>query len=148
MSAASLPSRALVLLLVLGNAAACLLLPARAVEPVACELVFEANDWSPQRQAARGDGTVRCADGRALPVRISMKGVDHVQVGAPRVRSGAGSFAGVTDPRDVIGGYSAVRGESGPNLSLRKGAVGLVVTGTGAWWSSGGRPASLVISPR
>ncbi|WP_101927515.1 MULTISPECIES: hypothetical protein [Luteimonas] len=121
---------------------------AQAAEPISCELAFAADDWSPQRQAARGSGTVRCNDGRSLPVRISMKGVERVQVGEPRIRAGAGSFAGVTDPRDVIGGYAAQRGDSGPNLILRKGAVALRVTGTGAWWNQGGRPASLVISPR
>ncbi|MCD9027133.1 hypothetical protein LDO26_02750 [Luteimonas sp. BDR2-5] len=147
MSAPLPRSRAAIALLACGIAAGAAT-DVLAADPIACELTFAADDWSPHRQAAHGLGHVRCADGSELRVRVSIKGVVRGDAGTPRVRAGAGSFTGVTDPRDVLGGYSVARGDSGPNLLMRKGGVTLTVTGTGDWWAGGGRPGSLVISPR
>ena len=65
--------------------------PVSATETTTCELTFEAADWSTQYRAARGAGIVRCADGRSLPVRVSIKGGDR----ALRISAGAASFSGV-----------------------------------------------------
>lgn len=115
-----------------------------ATETTTCELTFEAADWSTQYRAARGAGIVRCADGRSLPVRVSIKGSDR----ALRISAGAASFSGVRDPRDVIGAYAADGHDAGPHRSMRKGGVQLRVTATGEWWQQGGRPDSLVIATR
>ncbi|MEF3083725.1 hypothetical protein V3391_16020 [Luteimonas sp. SMYT11W] len=115
-----------------------------AAEPMTCELVFTAGNWSMHHRAARGTGELRCADGRTLPVRVSVKahGGD-----ALRIDAGAASFSGVEDPRDVIGAYVA-NGQVGNDLAMRKGAIALRVTGTGDWWQQGGRPGTLVIAAR
>ncbi|NYZ62143.1 hypothetical protein [Luteimonas deserti] len=65
-----------------------------------------------------------------------------------RIASGAASFSGVVDPRDVVGAYVADGEDAGAHRSMRKGAVQLRVTATGAWWQQGGRPDSLVIATR
>ncbi len=145
LAAPSFPLRLVLLLAVLMTGAGT---QARAADPIACELAFAADDWSPLRQAAHGVGQVRCADGSSLPVRVSIKGVVHSGAGTPRLGAAAGSFSGVTDVRDVFGGYSMAQGDSAPHLLMRKGGVTLRVTGTGDWWAGGGRPDSLVISPR
>lgn len=112
--------------------------------PMTCELTFAASDWSAHYRAARGTGELRCADGRRMPVRVSVKAGDS----ALRIASGAASFSGVRDPRDVIGAYAAAGDGTGPHRDMRKGAIQLRVTATGAWWQQGGRPDSLVIAAR
>lgn len=118
--------------------------PAFAGDAMTCELTFAASDWSQQYRVASGPGVLACADGRSLPVRVSLKGEGQ----SLRVESGAASFSGVRDPRDVIGAYAAEGGSAGPHRMMRKGGVQLHVTATGAWWQQGGRPASLVIAAR
>lgn len=115
-----------------------------ASEPMTCELAFTAGNWSMHHRTARGSGELRCADGRTLPVRVSVKahGGDTL-----RIDAGAASFSGVEDPRDVIGAYVA-NGQVGNDLAMRKGAIALRVTGTGDWWQQGGRPGTLVIAAR
>lgn len=115
-----------------------------AGEPMTCELAFTAGNWSMHHRTARGTGELRCADGRTLPVRISVKasGGDTL-----RIDAGAASFSGVEDPRDVIGAYVA-NGRVGNDLAMRKGAIALRVTATGDWWQQGGRPGTLVIAAR
>lgn len=122
--------------------AACL--PLIAAEPMTCELQFSAGNWSMQHHTARGAGELRCADGRVLPVRISIKADSE---SALRVEAGAASFSGVEDPRDVIGAYAA-EGQIGDDLTMRKGGIALRVTATGDWWQRGGRPDTLVIAAR
>lgn len=118
-------------------------LPAAAAEPMTCELRFTAANWSMQHRTARGTGELRCADGRTLPVRVSVKAD-----GDPlRIDAGAASFSGVEDPRDVIGAYAA-SGQVGDVVAMRKGAIALRVTATGDWWQQGGRPDTLVIAAR
>lgn len=117
-------------------------LPVMATEAMSCELTFAARDWSSQYRAARGAGVLRCADGRSMPVRVSVKGGDDTL----RIASGAASFSGVRDPRDVIGAYAAADDGAGPHRAMRKGAIQLRVTATGDWWQQGGRPRSLVIA--
>ncbi len=119
-------------------------LPAVASDTTTCELTFQASDWSAQYRAARGAGVVRCADGRTLPVRVSVKDGDR----ALRIDAGAASFSGVRDPRDVVGAYAADGRDRGAHRSMRKGGVQLRVTATGDWWQQGGRPESLVIATR
>lgn len=97
-----------------------------------------------QHHTARGAGELRCADGRVLPVRISIKADSG---SALRVEAGAASFSGVEDPRDVIGAYAA-EGQIGDDLTMRKGGIVLRVTATGDWWQRGGRPDTLVIAAR
>ena len=118
--------------------------PVSATDTTTCELTFEAADWSTQYRAARGAGIVRCADGRSLPVRVSIKGGDR----ALHISAGAASFSGVRDPRDVIGAYAGDGNYAGPHRSMRKGGVQLRVTANGEWWQQGGRPDSLVIATR
>lgn len=115
-----------------------------ATEPMTCELAFTAGNWSMHHRSARGTGELRCADGRTLPVRVSVKaqGSDTL-----RIDAGAASFSGVEDPRDVIGAYVA-NGQVGNALAMRKGAIALRVTATGDWWQQGGRPDTLVIAAR
>lgn len=124
----------------------CTGLPASVVasELMTCELAFTAGNWSMHHRTARGTGELRCADGRTLPVRVSVKanGGDTL-----RIDAGAASFSGVEDPRDVIGAYVA-SGQVGNDLAMRKGAVALRVTATGDWWQQGGRPGTLVIAAR
>lgn len=146
MTARRLSSRALPPLLrsALLLAIAVLPAPLLADDPVTCELRFTASDWSPRYRAARGPGVLECADGRSLPVRISVKGGDR----ALKIESGAASFSGVRDPRDVIGAYTAEGGDAGPHRAMRKGGVALRVIATGDWWQQGGRPDSLVIAAR
>jgi len=109
-----------------------------------CELRFSASQWSSQHRAARGAGELQCADGRTLPVRVSVRarGGDAV-----RIEAGAASFSNVEDPRDVFGAYAA-SGRVGADVAMRKGAISLHVTGTGDWWQQGGRPGTLVIAAR
>ncbi|MCD9007393.1 hypothetical protein LDO31_14330 [Luteimonas sp. XNQY3] len=118
--------------------------PAAAADPMTCELAFSAGNWSMHHRTARGTGELRCADGRTLQLRISVKADGGETL---RIDAGAASFSGVEDPRDVIGAYVAT-GPVGDDLAMRKGAINLRLTGTGDWWQHGGRPDTLIISAR
>ncbi|MDH5823075.1 hypothetical protein QFW77_08745 [Luteimonas sp. RD2P54] len=126
--------------------------PAAAAGPLSCRLDFSLSGWSAIYRTADGTGTVSCSNGARLPVRISARG-GGLSVGKSRIDDGRGTFSGVGNIRDVLGGYAAAEAHAGAVRSARaqvvtKGPVSLALAGTGEGWDLGIAFGSFVISER
>lgn len=100
-----------------------------------CKLTFSLTGWSLIYKHASGKGTVKCANGETLPVKISAKG-GGLTAGKWNVHDGTGKFTDVHKITDVLGTYA--QGEahaglikSGTAQVLTKGTVSLALAGTG-----------------
>ncbi|NZA25646.1 hypothetical protein H0E84_04565 [Luteimonas sp. SJ-92] len=125
---------------------------AGAADPLECRLDFSLSGWSAIYRTADGAGTVSCSNGQRLPVRISARG-GGLSVGKSRIDNGRGTFSGVANIRDVLGGYAAAEAHAGAVKSARaqvvtKGPVSLALAGTGDGWDLGIAFGSFVISER
>ncbi|HVT32766.1 MAG TPA: hypothetical protein VHE32_08960 [Rhodanobacteraceae bacterium] len=100
-----------------------------------CKLRFSLTGWSVIYKHAEGSGTVTCANGAAMPVRISAKG-GGLTVGKSHIDNGSGKFTNVHSIDDVLGTYaqgdaSIGAGKSGTAQVLTKGTVSLALAGAG-----------------
>jgi len=100
-----------------------------------CKLRFSLSGWSALYQHAEGSGTVTCANGQTIPVRISAKG-GGLTVGKSHIENGTGKFTDVRSVNDILGRYA--QGEmhvglvkSGTAQVLTKGNVSLALAGAG-----------------
>jgi hypothetical protein len=100
-----------------------------------CKLHFNLTGWSVIYKHAEGSGTVTCADGTAMPVLISAKGVG-ITVGKAKIDDGTGKFSDVHRITDVLGDYAEAEAHAGAvkagNVQvLTKGPVSLALAGSG-----------------
>ena len=100
-----------------------------------CKLRFSLSGWSALYQHAEGSGTVTCANGQVIPVRITAKG-GGLTVGKSHIDNGTGKFTDVRSINDILGNYA--QGEmhvglvkSGTAQVLTKGNVSLALAGAG-----------------
>jgi hypothetical protein len=105
-----------------------------ATPPTKCHLTYELAGWSAIYQHATGSGHVRCDNGQAAAVTISVHG-GGLTAGKFRV-SGHGDISNVYGIHDVFGDYaqagaSAGAGASGTAQVLTKGTVSIALSGTG-----------------
>lgn len=100
-----------------------------------CKLSFSLTGWAALYKHAEGEGTVHCADGATLPVRLSVTG-GGLTAGKWRVDDGTGVFSDVHDISEVLGNYVQGEAHAGAVKSssaqvLTKGTVSLALAGTG-----------------
>lgn len=125
---------------------------ARAQSELSCSLDFSMSGWSIFYKTASGHGTVRCSNGQTMAVRIETRG-GGLSLGRSRIDNGKGTFAGVKQISDVLGGYAAAEAHAGVVRSSKaqvvtKGPVTLALAGTGDGWDLGVAFGSFVISRR
>lgn len=126
--------------------------PAASASTLDCRLEFSMSGWSVFYKRSSGDGTVRCNNGQSLRVHIVAQG-GGLSFGKSRIENGVGTFAGVQDIRDVLGGYATAEAHAGAVRSAKaqivtKGPVSLALSGTGHGWDLGVAFGSFVISQR
>ncbi len=100
-----------------------------------CTMKFNLSGWSAIYKHAEGEGTVRCANGDTLRVRIEAKG-GGLTVGKSHIDDGTGKFTDVHRIEDVLGTYaqgdaSVGAGKAGTAQVLTKGTVSLALAGAG-----------------
>lgn len=127
------PSRPLLAatLLVLAAASA----QAAGTAKLDCTLAFKMKGWSALVEVADGTGTVTCADGTSLPVKVRLRGAGAT-LGRNQVDNGVGKFTDVLKIDDVLGHYAQSDVHVGLVKSagaqvLTKGTVSLALAGAG-----------------
>ena len=125
---------------------------AQAQSELSCRLDFSMSGWSIFYKTASGTGTVRCSNGQSMGVRIETRG-GGLSLGKSRIDDGTGTFAGVKNINDVLGGYAAAEAHAGAVRSAKaqvvtKGPVTLALAGTGDGWDLGVAFGSFIISRR
>ena len=100
-----------------------------------CKLDFKMKGWSALVEVADGTGTVSCADGTSLPVKVRLRGAGAT-LGRSQVDNGVGKFTDVLKIDDVLGHYAqgdvhAGLGKSAGAQVLTKGTVSLALAGAG-----------------
>ena len=108
---------------------------------VKCELRFSMSGWSAFYKRADGTGTVTCANGQSLQVKLQARG-GGLTAGKSTIRSGVGEFSGVQSINDVLGSYASAEAHAGAVKSAKgqvvtKGEVSLALSGTGDGWDLG-----------
>jgi hypothetical protein len=105
-----------------------------------CTLTFTLKSWSVFYRSATGRGTIRCANGRSMNVRLRAKG-GGLTVGKS-VESGIGEFSPVSRIDDLLGSYVVAQAHAGAVNSaqgevMTKGPVSLAFSGKGHGWGLG-----------
>ncbi len=113
---------------------------ARADDGLTCTLSFTMKGWSLFYHRARGEGTVRCSDGRSMHVRLKAEG-GGLTVGKS-VETVIGQFSSVSRIDDILGSYVAAQAHAGAVNSaqvqvMTKGPVSLALKGKGHGWELG-----------
>ncbi len=134
--------KALWIALMLAPVAAVATPGARAAEAtMECTMDFTLSGWSVIYQTADGRGTVTCANGQSMDVKITAKG-GGLTVGKYKIDDGRGHFSGVNSIDDVLGSYATANAHAGAvgsshAAAMTKGDVSLALTGTGKGWDIG-----------
>lgn len=118
---------------------------------IKCHMKFSLHGWSIIYKTASGKGFVTCSNGQSMRVMISIKG-GGLTVGKSTINNGRGTFSGVTDIKDILGGYAAAAAHAGAvkssgAMALTKGPVSLALSGTGKGWDLGVDFSAFTISP-
>jgi hypothetical protein len=126
--------------------------PTRAAEAsLDCRLSYSITGWSVIYKHSEGRGTVSCANGASMPVRISAKGVG-LTAGKWRIDNGRGDFSHVHSISDMLGDYAHAEAHAGAVKSasaqvLTKGKVSLALAGTGRGVDLGVDVGEFTLSP-
>jgi hypothetical protein len=105
-----------------------------------CTMTFQIKTWSMLYKSASGHGTIHCANGQALRVRLTAKGGGLTA--GKSVEAGKGEFSPVASLADLLGGYAEAQVHAGAGSSVQaqvmtKGDVSLALSGKGHGWSLG-----------
>lgn len=124
--------------------------PAHAAGEIKCHMHFNLHGWSIFYKKENGTGVVTCSNGQRMAVDIRVRG-GGLTVGKSTVDNGHGSFTGVYDISDVLGGYATGGAHAGAVKSsdaavLTKGPVSLAISGTGRGWDLGVDAGAFIIS--
>lgn len=100
-----------------------------------CKLAYKLDGWSLVYKHATGSGTVTCANGKSMPVKIKAQAIG-LTAGKWQIDNGKGRFTDVHSINDVLGGYAQAEANAGVVKSgsaqvLTKGTVSLALAGTG-----------------
>jgi hypothetical protein len=100
-----------------------------------CKLSYSLSGWSLIYKHTTGTGTVSCANGQTMNVKIAAKAIG-ITAGKWHIDNGKGNFSDVHHIEDVLGKYaqaSANAGlvKSGEAQVLTKGPVSLALAGGG-----------------
>ncbi|MGH8307514.1 MAG: hypothetical protein ACRER0_04500 [Gammaproteobacteria bacterium] len=115
-----------------------------------CHMRFKLSGWSAIYETASGKGMVHCANGKSMPVKISVKG-GGLSAGKYKLTNAHGTFSGVKNIDDVLGSYATASAHagavnSGRAMAMTKGPVSLSVSGHGKGWDIGAGFSSFTIS--
>ncbi|HEX7339080.1 MAG TPA: hypothetical protein VF271_04005 [Rhodanobacteraceae bacterium] len=139
--------------------AACSTSPDKQSKPVyttpatlSCKMTYSLKGWSIIYKHAEGVGTVTCANGQSMAVKLEVTG-GGLTAGKWHVADGKGTFSDVHQISDVLGSYaqgSAHAGvvHSGSAQVLTKGEVSLALAGTGRGVDLGVDAGKFTISRR
>jgi len=111
-------------------------LTAQASDPeLDCKLDYSITGWSAIYKHSNGSGTVHCANGQTMHVKITAKGVG-LTAGKWRIDDGNGRFSDVHNIDQVLGKYAHGEAHAGVVKSvssqvLTKGNVSLALAGHG-----------------
>ncbi len=124
--------------------------PARADGEMKCTLTFTLSGWSAFYKTATGKGTVHCANGESMAVKLRAKGGGPT-VGKSTIEDGHGEFSGVVSIKELLGSYIAAEAGAGAGKAVQgqvmtKGEVSLALSGTGRGWDLGISFGKLTIS--
>ena len=125
--------------------------PAHAAE-VSCTLHYDMSGGGAFYKHSTGTGEVSCSNGQRLAVNIESKG-GGLTFGHSKIVDGVGKFSGVSDIRDVIGGYATAEANAGAGNATKaqvvtKGSISLALTGKGSGHTLGVSFGSFIISER
>jgi len=100
-----------------------------------CTMTFNLKGWSAFYKTAKGEGTITCAKGGSMKVKLTAKG-GGITFGKSEVIGGTGRFYGATSVEDCLGSYAqseahAGAGKSSDAQALTKGDINLTLVGTG-----------------
>lgn len=112
--------------------APCAMAAGRAMD---CNMRFTTTSWSAIYKQMEGTGTVTCANGTSMRVKISAESVG-LTAGKSRINNGIGKFTDVHSIREVLGSYAQAEASAGMMKSgsvqvLTKGTVSLALSGSG-----------------
>jgi len=116
-----------------------------------CTMTFRLKTWSILYKSAVGSGTIHCANGQSLRVKLRARG-GGLTAGRSE-EAGRGEFSGVAHIDELLGGYAQLQAHAGAVHSvqaqvLTKGEVSLALWGKGHGWSLGVDVGELRIEPR
>ena len=108
---------------------------ARADAELDCKLHYQLTGWSLVYKHTTGTGTVTCANGDSMAVKVSAKAVG-LTAGKWHIDNGEGRFSDVHRISDVLGKYAQASANAGAVKSaeaqvLSKGSVSLALAGGG-----------------
>ena len=89
-----------------------LALCASAQATTSCKVTYGLEGWSVAYKTARGTGTITCADGQSMNVRIVTHG-GGLTVGTQGVKNGTGRFSQTVKVEDLLRTYIEVTGHAG-----------------------------------
>jgi hypothetical protein len=115
--------------------------PAHADASLKCTMSFTMKGWSAFYKTASGSGTIHCANGKSLPVRLKATG-GGLTVGKSVIEDGHGEFSSVSSIDELLGAYASAEAHAGAVKSaqvqaMTKGEVSLALSGKGRGWDLG-----------
>ncbi|HXS73650.1 MAG TPA: hypothetical protein VN725_06360 [Rhodanobacteraceae bacterium] len=123
---------------------------AASAAEIKCHMDFTLSGWSVIYQTADGAGTITCANGQSMPVKIDAKG-GGLTVGKYKLTDGRATFSHVTDIQQILGSYATANAHagvvhSGHAAAMTKGNVSMSLAGHGQGWDIGAGFESFSIS--
>jgi len=108
-----------------------------------CHLTFSIEGWSFIYRVGHGTGTITCADGQSLNVKITAQG-GGLTLGTQKLVDAKGRFSGTYDVKDLLGTYVEIEahggvgdGAGGGARAMFKGSKRLSLSGGGGGITAG-----------
>jgi hypothetical protein len=115
--------------------------PTHAEATLKCTMRFDLASWSILYKHASGTGTITCADGKRLKVKLTANG-GGLSVGKSTIKDGKAEFTHVTSIDETLGTYVAAEAsmgvpKSGEAQIMTKGEVSMSLAGAGRGFGLG-----------
>lgn len=133
-------ARHLIALLVLASGTL-LATPSHAEATLKCTMRFDLASWSILYKHASGTGTITCANGSRLKVKLTANG-GGLSVGKSTIKDGKANFSHVMSIDETLGTYVAAEAsmgipKSGEAQIMTKGEVNMSLAGAGKGFGLG-----------
>nr|WP_255548423.1 hypothetical protein [Luteibacter sp. dw_328] len=115
--------------------------PGHAEATLKCTMRFDLASWSILYKHAAGTGTITCANGSHLKVKLTANG-GGLSVGKSSIKGGKANFSDVTSIDETLGTYVAAEAsmgipKSGEAQVMTKGEVNMSLAGAGKGFGLG-----------